>query len=146
MCFFANFYAPFEEESACSVDPSVTFLFPINNSRVTYLPHTWSTHSSWVAEVPYWFWFKGQGHQDQMCQTVSDCFSNNFLKWISSSYMCATCFELTYPVVQNICDKKSSLECTMFYKHLLFVYILNILFVYILNIICKITPKLEPLC
>ena len=60
--------------------------------------------------------------------------------------MCATYFELIYPVVQNICDKNSSLECTMFDKHLLFVYILNILFVYILNIICKITPKLEPLC
>jgi len=26
--------------------------------------------------------------------------------WISSSYVCATHFELTNPVVQNICDKK----------------------------------------
>jgi len=35
-----------------------------------------------------------------------------------SSYICATYFELTNPVVQNICDKKA-LGCIMFYKHLL---------------------------
>ena len=51
-------------------------------------------------------WVKGHGDRDQMCQTVSDCLSSNFPKWISSSYICATYFDLTYPVVQNICDKK----------------------------------------
>ena len=38
-------------------------------------------------------------------KTVSDCLSNNFQKWISSSYICATYFELANPDVQNICDK-----------------------------------------
>ena len=36
-------------------------------------------------------------------KTVSDCLRNNFPKWISSWYICATC-ELTYQVLQNICD------------------------------------------
>ena len=40
-----------------------------------------------------------------------------FQKWISSSYICATYFELTNPVVQNIWQK----HCIMFYKHLLLV-------------------------
>ena len=39
-------------------------------------------------------------------KTISNCLGNNFPKWISSSYICAY-FILTYPVVQNICDKKS---------------------------------------
>ena len=59
-----------------SIGPSVTFLFPINNSRttLTYLPQTWFAHLSLVAEEPYWFWdhwVKGQGHRRQMCQ---NCF------------------------------------------------------------------------
>ena len=34
------------------------------------------------------------------------CLSNNLPKWISSSYIWATYFELTNPVVQHICDFK----------------------------------------
>ena len=38
---------------------------------MTYLPQTWSTYPSWVAEEPYWSWgtwVKSQGHQGQMFQ------------------------------------------------------------------------------
>ena len=52
-------------------------------------------------------------------KTISNCLRNNCPKWISSSYICATYFELTCPDVQNICDKKS-FRGIMFYKHLLF--------------------------
>ena len=41
-------------------------------------------------------------------KTISNCLWNDFPKWISSSYMCATYFELTYPVVQT-CDQKTTL-------------------------------------
>jgi len=60
--------------------------FPINNlttPRPTF-PHTWSTHTSWVADEPYWFWghwVKGQCHKGQMFQNHFKLF--NFLKWIS---------------------------------------------------------------
>jgi len=40
-------------------------------NTLTNLPHTWSTHPSWVADEPYWYWgcwVKGQGHWGQMCQ------------------------------------------------------------------------------
>ena len=50
-----------------------------------------------------------------MCQNH---LSNKFEKWISTSYICATYFELTNPVVQNIHDKKV-LGGILFYKHLL---------------------------
>ena len=76
-------------------------------SRPTFI--TWSTHPSWEAEEPYWFlghWVKGQGQQGPMCQNCFWLFNNNFPKWISSSYICGTYFEVTNPVVQNICDKK----------------------------------------
>ena len=47
-----------------SVGPSVTFLFLINNSRTpSPTDLTWSTHTSWEVEEPYWFWghwVKGQ--------------------------------------------------------------------------------------
>ena len=52
-------------------------------------------------------------------KTVSDCLSNNFPKWMSYSYICATYFELTYPVLQTICDKET-LGGLMFNKHFLF--------------------------
>ena len=82
-----------------SVCQSVTFSFPINNSRMLY-----------------GHWVKGQGHLDKMCQNCFRLFKC-FTKWVSSSYICATYFELTFPVVQKICDKKIF---KMFYKHLLF--------------------------
>ena len=40
-------------------------------------------------------------------RSISNCLKNNFPKWISSSYICATYFELTYPVLQNICATKN---------------------------------------
>ena len=40
---------------------------------------------------------------------------------MSSSYICATYFELTKPVLQNFGDKKT-LGGIMFYKHLLFYF------------------------
>ena len=52
-----------------------------------------------------------------MCQNH---LSNKFEKWISTSYICATYFELTNPVVQNSCDKNTS-GGIMFYKHLLLI-------------------------
>jgi len=38
---------------------------------------------------------------------------------MSYSYICATYFELTYPVLQTICDKET-LGGLMFNKHFLF--------------------------
>ena len=75
---------------------------------------------AWAAEEPYWVWrhwVKGQGHPGQMYQNR---LSNNFRKWISSSYICATYFEQTNPVVQNICFG------IMFYKHLLLFEVLKV--------------------
>jgi len=69
---------------------SVPKPLPINNSRtpLTYLPHTLSTHPSWVAEEPFWLWchwVKGQCHRGQMCK--------NRFRWITRerldlSYTC----------------------------------------------------------
>jgi len=42
-----------------------------------------------------------------VCLIQAICLINNYPKWISSLYKCATYFELTIPVVQNICDKKT---------------------------------------
>ena len=73
------------------------------------------------------FWVTGQGHRGQMCQNrfrsiTGECLDQPSLYLVHSSiqvtnsrnefllftlYICATYFELTYPVVQNICDKKS---------------------------------------
>ena len=78
------------------------FLFPINNSRTP-----WPT---FLKLCPLWFWghwVKGQGHRVKCVKIVSDCLSNNFPKWVFSSFICATYFELTYPVLQNICDQKN---------------------------------------
>ena len=41
-----------------------------------------------------------------VCSIQIVCLSNNLPKWISSSYIWATNFELTNPVVQHICDFK----------------------------------------
>ena len=74
----------------------------------TNIPHTWSTHPSWVAEEPHRFWSHWvKGHRSQMFQNYSDCLINNFPKWISSLFICATYFEQTNPVVQHICEKKA---------------------------------------
>ena len=78
------------------------FLFPINNSRTP-----WPT---FLKLCPLWFWghwVKGPGHRVKCVKIVSDCLSNNFPKWVFSLYICATYFELTYPVLQNICDQKN---------------------------------------
>ena len=60
---------------------------------------------------PYWLW--EQRSRSPVPKLFQIVLSNNFQK-------CATYFELTYPIVQNICDKKS-LGGVMFYEHLLFI-------------------------
>ena len=98
------------------VCPSVTFSSPINKNSRTPRPTFLKLLSRGL-----WFWGHWvKGHRVKCVKTVSDCLSNNFPK-VSSSYICATYFELTYPVFQNICDKKIFIEGSMFYKHLLFV-------------------------
>ena len=136
-----------------SVCPSVTFLFPINNSRtLPGLPSSNFVHPSVLAaEEAYWFW--GQRSRSPGSNVLKLFPINNsrtpwptylklgpqsilgsretllilgwlgqrsrspgsnlpkllkyqLWKWISSSYICATYFELNNPVVQNICDKK----------------------------------------
>ena len=104
--------------------------FPINNSRtITFLklcPHI----QVWQQRTLLILGSKVKGTRVQCSKTISDCLSNNFPKWISSSYICATYFELTYPVVQNICDKKN-LGVIMFYEHLLFkLHLQAITFIY----------------
>ena len=68
-------------------------------------------------------------------KTVSDCLSNNFPKRISSTYICTTYFELTYPVVQKICDKKILREHNVLQTSLVLV-ILLLFWIFIL-LFCK---------
>ena len=79
---------------------------------MTYLSQTLSTHQSWAAEEP----------KVKCSKTISNCLSNNFLKWISSSYICATYFELTKLNLSS-CTKhlwpKKALRGITFYKNLL---------------------------
>ena len=83
----------------------------VNNSinALTYLPQTLLTYLSWAAEDTKDLGVTGSKVKVtgvKCVKTVSDCLSNNFPKWISSSYIYGTYFELTYnPVLQNICDK-----------------------------------------
>jgi len=95
-----------------SVCMSVTFSFPINNSRMpwpTFLKHCPNIRPGQQMN-PIDFEVTGSKVKVigvKCVKTVSDCLSNNFQKWISPSYICATYFELTYPVLQDICDKKN---------------------------------------
>ena len=91
---------------------SVTFTFPINNLRLpwsTFLklcPHICPGQQR--NSIDFWVTVSKVKVIGVKCaKTVSGCLSNNFTKWISSSYICVTYFELTFPVVQNICDKKN---------------------------------------
>ena len=97
--------------------PNMPKLFPTNTSRTpwpTFLKL--SPHISSVQQRFWGHWVNGQGHLGQMFQNHFKVFSNNFPKWSSSSYICASYFKLTFPVVQNICDKKA-LGGIMFYEH-----------------------------
>ena len=93
-----------------SVGLSVTFSFPINNSRTpwpTFVKLGPHIHPGWKMN-PIDFGVTGSKVKltgVKCAKTVLDCLSNNFQKWISFSYNCPTYFELTYPVVQNIFDK-----------------------------------------
>ena len=98
---------PLKKSVSLSVYPSVTFLFLINNSRTpwpTFLKLGLHIHPR-QQRNPIDVGSKVKVTRVNCAKTVSGCFSNTFTKWISSSYICATYYELTSPVVQNICDQ-----------------------------------------
>jgi len=57
---------------------------------------------------PIDFGFKGQGRQGQMFQNHFKLFKEQFPEMIFVFIYLCNLFELTYQVVQNICDKKKS--------------------------------------
>ena len=88
---------PFEEDRDIALHKSVCmsvcniFVSDQINSRMPWPTSLLnSSRPSRAAEEPYWFWghwIKGQGHQVKCVKTVSDCWTNNFPKWVSSSYI-----------------------------------------------------------
>ena len=115
---YSYFYAPLQRREGIllctcrsvgrSVGPFVTFSFPINYSRTpwpTFLKHPHKCPHIRIRQQrnpidcgPLGQRSRAPGWNVQKLQ---------FRKWISSSYMYATYFELANPVVQNICDKKT---------------------------------------
>ena len=94
--------------------PSVTFLFLINNCR-----------------TPWPIFFKPGPHIHPRLLRNPIRITGSKVKVttvkIASSYIWATYFEVTNPVVQNICDKKN-LGGILFYKHLLLFHALLVFY------------------
>jgi len=90
-----------------SVCPAVTFFVfdQLLENALTYLPQTLSTHPSLAAEEPSWNWVTGSKvkvTRVKCAQTVKVTILKMNFFFI---HLC-NLFELTNPVVQNICNKK----------------------------------------
>ena len=103
-------------QRSMSLRSNVPKMFPINNSKMPWPTVLKLSPHIHPVEEHYWFqghWVKGQDHKRQIFQNHFKLFKEQFPKMNFFIHLC-NLFELTYPVVQNICEKNQVLGGIMF--------------------------------